>query len=65
MSKIKYVFDKLNEENINDENEENQDLICFVCNNIIRDGQVYITDEELKVYCSEKCYLEELNSKYY
>lgn len=65
MHKIKGVFDKLNKEITSDEKENNHPLICFVCNKEITYGQVYISDEELNVYCSEECYLKQLNSKYY
>ncbi|MDU5107951.1 MULTISPECIES: hypothetical protein [unclassified Clostridium] len=65
MYKIKGIFNKLNKENTSDEKESNQDLICFVCNSVINYGQAYISDEELNVYCSEECYLKQLNSKYY
>ena len=65
MYKIKSIFSKLNEESTNDELDKIQDLICFVCNKKIRYGQVYIRDEELKVYSSEECYLKILNTKYY
>ncbi len=65
MYKIKGVFDKLNKENTSYEKEINHDLICNVCNSVISNGQVYISDEKLNVYCSEECYLIQLNSKYY
>ena len=65
MHKIKDVFNKLNKEITNDEKEKDYTLICFVCNKEITYGQVYINDEELNIYCSEQCYLRQLNSKYY
>lgn len=65
MYNIKSIFKKLNDESINDEKEKMQDLICFVCNKRISYGQAHIRDEDLKVYCSEECYLKQLNTKYY
>lgn len=65
MYNLKSIFNKLNEDDDNDEIDKTQELICFVCNKSINFGQTYIKDEELKLYCSEECYLKELNSKYY
>lgn len=65
MYNLKNIFNKLNEDSDNDEIDKIEELICFVCSKTINLGQTYIKDEELKVYCSEKCYLKELNSKYY
>ena len=65
MYRIKGVFDKFNKESINDEKENNDKLTCFVCNKVISYGQVYISDEGLNIYCSEDCYLKQLNSEYY
>lgn len=65
MYNIKSIFKKLNEESENEELCKIQELICYVCNEVINYGQSYIRDEELKVYCSDKCYLKQLNSKYY
>ena len=65
MYKIKNVLYNINEDNYIEESDGLKYLICFVCNNKINYGQVYFSDEQLKVYCSKKCYLEELKLEYY
>lgn len=65
MNNLKSFFSKFNEEYNSDENEKYEALKCVSCNKFIALGEMYIKDEDFKIYCSKKCYLENLNSKYY
>ncbi|MDV4151369.1 hypothetical protein R0131_11005 [Clostridium sp. AL.422] len=67
MYSIKSVFYKLNKEDSDEKIDKMQELKCIICGSAIakNDMHSYIRDEELNVYCSKKCYLQQLNSKYY
>lgn len=65
MNNLKNFFYKLNEEYYSEDNEKYEILKCVLCNKIIHLGEAYIKNEDFRIYCSKKCYLENLNSKYY
>lgn len=60
----KFLYEIVEEKN-NDDYEKDEEVRCGFCRKLLNLSQAYIKYEDYKIFCSKKCYLKQLNSKYF
>lgn len=65
MSHLKNLIEKLNNEELEDEIVGEITVECKYCNSTVNIQDAYIGKEDLNIYCSKKCFIESLSSKYF
>lgn len=55
---------KIFRDDVEEEEEDKHPLICSGCNNVIKDNYFYDKIDQ-KVYCSKKCFLEQIEKEYF
>ncbi|MCR1949781.1 MULTISPECIES: hypothetical protein [Clostridium] len=65
MNHLKNFIKKINNDDLEEDRIDEITLKCKYCNKAINIKDSYIDKEDLNIYCSKKCFIENLNCKYF
>ncbi|WP_291650697.1 hypothetical protein [Clostridium sp.] len=65
MNHLKNFIEKFNNEDLEEEIVDEITVECKYCSININIKDAYIDKVDLNIYCSKKCFIENLNCKYF